>query len=425
LLTRKGLWSLVLTAGMAFAQVPERLTLEEAVATAVASHPTVRAAAAVVAGSEGAITQSRLRPNPSLTFQAENWRFYGDPSFDTGDDLEVVAFLTQPILRGDKRELRVALAEQGRALAELARDETVFSLRLDVKERFWLALLEAAQLRLVDENVELVRRLVEYHRRRVEAGAMAEADLIRVQLEEDRIRLDHRQVALQASQALRELTRTMGVEPQERLYELVPPSQASLPARGMPARDLRELALEERFEVRRARAFLEQARRRQRLEEAQASLDWDLIFGYKRTDGFNTVLGGLNIPLPWFDSNQGNIAASRSEVSRAEFELTNVLRRVGSEVGQQLDALRRQKEMVEEIRSSMLPRAEESWQIADAAYREDGLDLLRLLDAQRSHNEVRLLLNRAELEFEISLVRLERVVGREGLPVGEETLRED
>lgn len=70
----------------------------------------------------------------------------------------------------------------------------------------------------------------------------------------------------------------------------------------------------------------------------------------------------------------------------------------------------------------MLDRAEESWSIALAAYREGATDLLRLLDAQRSRNEIRLLDIRTRFEFQIGLVELENAVGEENLPIGSELL---
>ena len=71
----------------------------------------------------------------------------------------------------------------------------------------------------------------------------------------------------------------------------------------------------------------------------------------------------------------------------------------------------------------MLDRADESWEIARAAYQEGAIDLLRLLDAQRSSNEVHLLQNRTQIEFQLDLVQLENAVGQEGPPVGLNSLK--
>ncbi|MFZ0429430.1 MAG: TolC family protein, partial [Acidobacteriota bacterium] len=78
--------------------------------------------------------------------------------------------------------------------------------------------------------------------------------------------------------------------------------------------------------------------------------------------------------------------------------------------------------MLRRIEEGMLQRAEESWRISLAAYQEGATDLLRLLDAQQSRNEVRLLRIRTGLELQLSLVELEEAVGAENLAIGLETV---
>jgi len=78
--------------------------------------------------------------------------------------------------------------------------------------------------------------------------------------------------------------------------------------------------------------------------------------------------------------------------------------------------------MLAQMEKGMLERAEQSLRIALAAYQEGGTDLLRLLDAQRSRNEVQLLYTRTQMDYRISQVDLEYAVGEENLTLGEEVL---
>jgi hypothetical protein len=49
---------------------------------------------------------------------------------------------------------------------------------------------------------------------------------------------------------------------------------------------------------------------------------------------------------------------------------------------------------------------------------------LRLLDAQRARNEIRLLQTQAEMAYQAGLVELEAAVGQENLVVSQELLRD-
>ena len=70
----------------------------------------------------------------------------------------------------------------------------------------------------------------------------------------------------------------------------------------------------------------------------------------------------------------------------------------------------RQKLLNETLRT-MLDRANEVYRIVDAAYRETGSDLLRLLDAERTKIETELMYVRALSELHRSAVALETAQG--------------
>ena len=403
-------------------EIPSELDLPTAVRLALENHPALKASDAIVSGSEGLIEQGSLRPNPIFTVQTENWRFGGDPSFHVGKDLDLFAYVAQPFELGGKRERRVELAEQDKSVAQLRRLELEWQIRQSVRRAFWEAYLAQREFELLQENAQVFDQITRYHEARVREGAMAEADLIRVRLEEDRLQLTREEAAARADRARMDLIRAMGGGLFATDFTLTGTPLTSLPQQGISTAELRSRVLQSRPDLQSAEAEVERARRRVRLELAQARPDWDLIFGYKRTEGFNTVLAGISIPMPFFDRNQGNVMFSQSEVDRADALLRERQRRAQTEVEAALAALSRRAAMLRRIEEGMLQRAEESWQISLAAYQEGATDLLRLLDAQQSRNEVRLLRIRTGLELQLSLVELEEAVGAENLAIGLETV---
>jgi hypothetical protein len=182
-------WILTMSVHLQAADLPPELSLSKAVELASARHADLAAASAHVSGTEGLRRQATVLPNPSLTFQSENWRFDGPVPFQPGRELDLFAFLSQPIEMGGKRSRRMDLAKQDSFIAELERKGIEWRIRQDVKQSYWRALLAQQEWELMKENARTFQQIIEYHRVRVEQGAMAEADLIRVKLEGERLSL--------------------------------------------------------------------------------------------------------------------------------------------------------------------------------------------------------------------------------------------
>jgi outer membrane protein TolC len=78
--------------------------------------------------------------------------------------------------------------------------------------------------------------------------------------------------------------------------------------------------------------------------------------------------------------------------------------------------LQASRELVEIFRSELLSQADESRTIALAAYEEGGIELLPVLEAQRTRSEVRQQYFKTLFDYQASLVALELAVGREIQP---------
>ena len=396
------------------AQLPPRLTIEEAVRRAEANHAALSVARARVDSAAGWERQAGARPNPVLSLLTENWRFSDTPAFVPFDDLDITAAMTQTFETGGKRDRRVAVARQDGAIAALERDAVAWQLRQSVRRAFLAALLATKLYDLQAEQAAFFQQVIEYHRVRVAEGVMPEVDLVRVRLEGELLAAARDGARLEAENARREILRSMGETSFSAGFVLEDPA-AALPVPPAPPDEgeLMPRAAEQRLEIRLARAGVARAAAQLELEQVQAKPDWDIEAGYKRTGGFNTVLAGVSVPLPFFNRNLGGIAAAGAGVRQAEAQLRLTEAQVGADVAQAVDRLRRRRAILERVHQGMLDWAEESWRIALAAYQEGGLDLLRLLEAHRTRNEVSVRHTQAEMEYRIGWVDLETAVGVE------------
>jgi cobalt-zinc-cadmium efflux system outer membrane protein len=171
------------------------------------------------------------------------------------------------------------------------------------------------------------------------------------------------------------------------------------------------MALEVRPDLHQARRAIEQARSNVRLQQAIAKPDVEVLGGYKRTVGVNTFMWGVQVPLPFFNKNQGNIAAAESEVSTAQNRVRALEIQIKAEIETAQKDVEARRLRLASLVAGTLARADESVTIARAAYREGGTDLLRLLEAERIYIELEVMNARMRTEYRQSLVTLETALG--------------
>lgn len=384
------------------------LTLRDAVTTAIKDHPLLQAGTERIGAAEGLRRQAGFMPNPRLILQSENARPYGNPAFVYWRDADNFAYLQQTFETAGKRDRRVDLAGAHVRRAELERELLERQIAGRVKQAYWYAVGARRAEELLTEDLKNFQRIIEYHEVRVKEGAMAEADLIRVRLERERLLITLNSTKLEAERARIHLYREMG-QTQFPAVQLVDGLEPLADPAGSAADTAQ--ALERRPELRLARQFVEVSRNSLRLQQVSGKPNVDVLFGYKRTSGFDTMLGGVQVDLPFHNRNQGNIAAATSELKAAESSLaaTEALVKAEIEAAQRDYELRRRQ--VSDSFNSLRSQADESARIADAAYREGGTDLLRFLDAQRIRIETQLLYFRALTDYQQSVVALDIALG--------------
>ncbi|MBL8222473.1 MAG: TolC family protein [Bryobacterales bacterium] len=382
------------------------LSLHDAVATALQEHPALQASADRVAVGEALRRQAALSPNPKLILQSENTRPYLNSSFVYWRDTDNFAYLQQTLETGGKKDRRVDLAAANIRRAELERELLRAQIAGRVKLAYWAAAGAGRIAALLREDRASFQRIIEYHEIRVREGAVAEADLIRVRLEGERLGIALNAADLEAERTRIHLFREMG----RTEFPMATFADSMEPLPDTPAVDL-EQALDRRAEVKLAMQMVDTARANLRLQQVTAKPNVDVLFGYKRATGYDSLIGGVQVDLPFQNRNQGNISAAESDIRVAESALAATKALVRAEIAAAgRDVEMRRKQLGESLQA-MRKQAEDTARIAEAAYREGGADLLRLLDAQRVRIETQLFYQRALAEYRQSAVNLETALG--------------
>ncbi|MBI2689629.1 MAG: TolC family protein [Acidobacteria bacterium] len=389
----------------AFSQQP--LTLSAAIREALEKHPLIAAADGRISTAQGLLEQAALKRNPHLTIQLENIRGGWQSPYRPFVDNDQFLYLSQTLETARKRERRTELAAAHKELAGIARDLLAQHIAAQVRDAFWTALGAARIARVYNEAIANFAQTVTYHEVRVREGNMAEADLIRIRLEMERIRLAASGATLIAERASINLQRELG---RTAIDGAIPLDGTLDGASTVPAENADE-AMNRRAEVRLARQGVAAASANEQLQLALARPDVDLSAGYKRTNGYDGLLAYLNMDLPWRNRNQGNIAAAGAEIRVARSNAAAAEAMVRAEVRAAYSAYRLRQAQIGTMLSALGDHARETARIAQGAYREGGADLLRLLDAERVRLETDLLRVQALTEFRLSESAVESAMG--------------
>jgi cobalt-zinc-cadmium efflux system outer membrane protein len=389
------------------------LGLGSALDRARMQNPQVAMAQARVSEAEGMRTQGSLIPNPSLYATSENTPLGGSQPFTFGNDTDDYVYLIQKVELGGKRGRRVAFATENVNQMSIQSEVGMQQLLMRVATAYWMAAGSAALDQLYKREVNTLDDIVDYNRARVQKGATAEADLIRIQLESDRLRAQARLAAEQARRSLVVLYREMGAtafpdsviftDRLDDLPEIRPP-------------DL-QTVLRDRLEMRAARERLKQAEANLNLQRANAWPDPQVMAGYKRFSGSgqftgqNTLFFGFQVPLPIFDRNQGQIAVAQAEVQGAKGIVTDQEIAIRAQVSSALSDYGSRRQALLKVLPQMTRQAAASDAIAEGAYRLGGADILRFLDATRMDVETQVLFVQTLVDYHESVVNLELVTG--------------
>lgn len=387
-----------------FAQA--RLTLADVVSQTVTGNSQLAAADARVGVAEGLRHQAGLGPNPRLFLQSENARPYGTPSFSYPRDADSYAFLAQVFETGGKRQRRVDLATENVRRSALEQQFQRQQIVSRVSAAYWAAAGAARSRDLLFEEVAGFERVVQFHRDRVREGASPEVDLLRIEVERDRLLTSARTAGQEAERARIALFREMGKTE-------FPPVEFADSLEQTPRVETIAVdqVLARRPELKIARSAINQSRANLRLQEANAKTDPDTQLGYKRTAGFNTLYASVQIPLPVRNRNQGQIEAAIADIKATESSLAATAALIRSEVESATQDFQSRQRLLTETLRPMRDRADEVYRIADAAYREGGSDILRLLDAERTRIETQLAYVRTLSELQQSAVALATAQG--------------
>jgi cobalt-zinc-cadmium efflux system outer membrane protein len=410
---RRALFTAACLAGGLFGQ--PGLTWQEVRDRFEASNPTLEAARIGVDETRAQEITAHLRPNPLVSATLDQIDpFTPGPYRPLANSLP---FLSASYLHetNHKRELRLASAQGGTAVAQSEADDERRTLLFNLRNTFNQALQAKAIVAVAQESLEYYDRLLELNRQRFQAGDIAQVDLDRLELQRVQFVSDLRTAEVDARTAKIQLLAMMNDHTPVDQFDIT--GRFDFAEQILIPDELRETALASRPDLRAAAQSVSKARTDYRLAVANGTSDITFSADVARNPPIPAYMGfSVNMPLRIFDRNQGEKARTELDIRRTERLEEAARTQALSDVDSALAQINSTLALLRPYKAKYLDLAVKVRDTISFSYQHGGASLLDFLNAQNEYRAVQVNYLNLVGAWMTAANQLNLAVGREVVP---------
>jgi len=380
------------------------------------ANPTLRAGQIGVDESRAQEITAHLRPNPTLTLTGDQIDpFPGGPShgpFAFFLPLATVDYLHE---RQHKRELRLESAQDATKIAISDQADLERSLLFNLRMAFVETLQQKAILNLAKENLAYYDRVLDVNRDRYKAGAIAQVDLKRLELQ----RVQYLSDLQNADVGLRtaKIQLLMFLDDRTPVDQFDVAGSFDFSTDILPLDQVRQAALDTRPDLRAAVQSVDKAKTDHRLAVANGSTDPIFGFDVGRNPPIDAYFGvSVNIPLRFFDRNQGEKKRTQLDIGRNDSLLEATRSGVFSDVDSAYATVKSAIILLEPYKNQYLDEASSVRDTIAFSYQHGAASLLDFLNAQADYRSVQVSYLNLVGSYLNAAAQVNLAVGREVIP---------
>ncbi len=392
------------------------LSLHEAIKMALEKSPSFGAAIDRSEAMMAATSKAGALPNPELSIEAEN--IGGDGPYEGFDGAELTYGVSQLVELPGKRSGRqnVAKGEERKSLYE--RDATRLDLIRDVVIAYADAVAAEEELKVLQEEQSLANDVYRSVAAKVDAGKEPP-----IQKNKAAIALSSSEIAFERAQrgadtAKRVLSNLMGGQAGD--FVIAPETLPAMkPPLGLSA--YTEM-IDNSPDNRAYDAMIERAQSSLSYEKAGSVPDPTINVGVRdfREDNEQAFVAGVSFPFPVFDMNRAGVQRAGHEYNAAMLDKINARLSSESDLVKSYEALSNAYRENQVLKDTVLPGAQEAFNVAREGYNAGKFDYLEVLDAQRTLFEARKQLIQTMLDYYREMAVLDRLTAVHALTTKEE-----
>lgn len=368
-------------------KAPPALSLATLEQLALKNNPTLAQAEAAIQAAEGRRRQAGLWPNPIVGYEADGLAF--NSTVYPYRNAQYV-FVEQSILTGGKlgKSKNIAAQEkaQSQAEAEAQRMRVLNAVRL----LYYQAVGAQQLVDLRQQLTDWAREATDISGQLFNAGQADRPDILTAEVELQRAEIELARAKNEFSRVWQTLAAMVG-DPQlkpERLEDTL-----NTPAPVLVQDALLATILRDSPEMKRALASIERAKAVISRAKAEPKPDvyvrggvgysneWAEFYGGK-TGWEARVEAGVRVPI--FNRNQGNVAASKAELTAAENEAQRVELALRARLAESFSRYQNALAVASRYQREVLPRAQQAYDLYLAKFRQMAAAYPLVLNAQRT-----------------------------------------
>jgi len=331
-----------------------------------------------------------LRPNPNLAILADQIDpFPGGPSHGPFSFLLPSATLTYLHERQHKRELRLDSAKEATGIAISQQADLERTLLFNLRSAFVQTLQQKAVLDLASENLTYYDHVLDVNRDRYKAGAIAQVDLDRLELQRVQYESDLQTAEVNLRTAKIQMLALLNDRTPVEQFDVTGPFDFS--PQVAPLDDVRQAALDTRPDLRAALQSVEKARTDHRLAVSMGSTDPTFGVDVGRNPPIDQYFGvSVSIPLRFFDRNQGEKQRTQLDIDRNQRLMDATRAQVFSDVDSAYATLASTVALLQPYKAHYLQQALRVRDTISFSYEHGAASLLDFLNAQADYRGVQL-----------------------------------
>jgi len=394
-----------------------RVDLDQAIQLALAHNHALKAAQTLVPQSQAEEITAAIRPNPVFTYDDLYVPIFSPSQLNSTTLDNITEFdlgVSYTFERGHKRQARMQAARDQTAQTRSQVNDTERGLRSNVAQQFIGVLLAKANLQLANADLASFQQTVHLSQERFRAGAIGEGDLLKIKLQLLQFQMDVSSARLALVQALASLRQLLGFESVPIDYDVT--GELAYTPLGLNQEDLQLRALKLRPDLLAAQQGVTAAQSQFQLAKANGKRNLTTTLDYTHVSALNSASFTMNIEIPIFDRNQGEIARTHYAVSQAQETSSAASETVMTDVANAYQGVETSARVVELYTSGYLKQAEDSRDISEYAYKRGAASLLDFLDAERSYRATQLAYRQALANYMLATETLRQAVGTRNLP---------
>ncbi len=380
-------------------------SLLQAIEIAIENNPELAKFRLELAVAEARLKQAGLWDNPTFTAESEN--FSGDnPGFSRSEN---TFSLSQPFSLSGKRDSRKEIALLELEIAQLDYDAKRMDVILAVEVTVWDILIAQQNIEFAKQAKEIAQDVYKLKQSKIEDGASNSfEEFLSIEIEFSETEMDLLNAQKELKIAKKQLALLLGDseiypgecrECLERDYKM--PEYAAL----------KNCLLENNPTLLAHKIKKEQGNYLLKYAKSERIPDVELSFGVRQfnEDDTYSLVGGLSVPLPLFNRNQGGIQEALVNQKKIEVDGNAERNRYLLELTEHYRTFKIIEQEITVLRDRILPKAEQMLKKTLEEYEKQEVDYLGVLEARRKLIDTQKKYIETLRNLNVSITHLERL----------------